>query len=311
MLTLYTCNTCQKSKQFTEEQLISLQPSRCTITDNCKGTMYLDHINSSSLINNSPYGSRKRFFEHTQTVGAYKWNIDHNLQSYPDVQVFRQVVINEKLDYLLMDPNDYVVTHAENKTTIEFAEKINGIAHLIAKASADHIINTTSTTVEYIQATANTILTIATPYKLVDDIQTTILISAINNTTGKETDIDMVLTAHKLNTNISLFDTPWKDSQVISINNKFYRVRSIRFANFCTNNHISDGSPIFFNNDSESLILLSSYPYLDSVDKSTLVIPISGLRDYSCKVSKNELTVDASASVQYSLKPIIVKTIQD
>jgi hypothetical protein len=315
-MTILLCDKCNRT--ITVDSVSILPNSRCIITKFCKGILHVTNAETPALDLDhqlQDYSARAKLYVHEQPLASYRWLINHNLNTHPKIHVYRAVVNDSKLSHIELDSDDYVIDHKSNVlTVVEFADNISGIAHAISSETANDIEPLPTTTISYLQLTSNTILTIATPLTDADETQMTVTFGFISPTSNSLISVPIVFNAHKLGSSISLFDTPWKTAQLISVNGRLYRVRSTILSLHLKNNKISSGTPFTILDNSDCIILTGNEPRTELVDISNtvaLVKNIMAANTTNCVVSDNELLVDAKLSISYNPKLIIIKTIQE
>lgn len=312
MKRVYECDTCRKQIELSTNSKDITLLNRCVITQGCKGGLH------STLSANNPqttvdYQSRNVLYEHQQLLPSDTWTITHHLKSDPITYVYQdQLDDNGNKIQVLLDPDDYQLYYIDhNTTTVVFNTAYSGVVHSLARSSTPVTEDESVATAEFTQATANSILTIAT--KINDGLEQTSdhVINFVSPSTGEVRSVTLTFHSHKFNDDIALFNTPWKGSDEIYLGGYGYKVQSVRMDNVIAGNAIEDGSPFFFN-DSDFLILLSTEPYSDAVDMERITyISPEKIQEKSlnvtAKVTGAELSIEKQHTLSYHPNIKVVK----
>jgi len=311
-ITKYQCSACKRDIEIVDNTNALTLVNSCIITQFCKGNLSKTSTRPGSIVGNNPplvdgiqdYQKTNRLYSHIQPLPSSSWKITHDLNSNPLTYVYVKSVNNT---YTPIDDDDYVVTVIDsNNITIQFADKIVGIAHIISRANAEQpvVFEISQTT----QISANGILTIASP--VIEDDQSVISynLAASSPTTNQTTIIPVNFTAHKFEQSVALFNTPWKDVQLVTGNNILYRVRSCRVANLL-NSGVEQNSLFYFVDNPNIIMLSSSAPYDNIADISHLVVPVTQTNIAYNRIIDSQVVVQTSEMVDYFPQLTIYKTI--
>jgi hypothetical protein len=312
-ITTYNCSACKRSIEIVDNDNALTFVDRCVITQFCKGTLSKVNTKSGSLVSNATdlvdglqdYIKTDRMYSYTQTLPSSSWKITHDLNSNPLTYVYIKSINNT---YTPIDDDNYVVTVLDsNNVIIEFADSIVGIAHLISRGNAEQKIIADQQ--QTVQGSANGILTIATPVIVNDQLSISYNITSISPVSNTPSTHSVSFLAHKYQNSISLFNTPWKDAQLITWNNSLYRVRSVRISNVLSSGDIQDRSPFYFTDNPDILILLSNSPYTDPVDINKSVYVVQQPTLVYNQFLQGEVVVQQSSVVDSFPGIIVHKTI--
>lgn len=301
---IYECDTCRQQIEISADNNSIQLLNRCIITQGCTGELH------TTLTANNPkseidYQARNVLYEHNQLLPSDTWTISHALGADPITYVYRdQLDENGKKAHALLDPDDYELFYIDSNTTaIKFSIAQSGIAHSLARSSNVVVETNTSDGDEFIQVTANSILTIAK--KIDDDLEqtSTHIINFTSPSTGEVRPIPLTFHSHKYNNDIALFNTPWKGTDELYVGGYGYKVQSVRMDSVIASNAIEDGSPFFFD-DSNFIILISNNPYENAVDISLdPYVNVTGLTEKSlnitAKVTGDELSIEKQHTSSY------------
>lgn len=298
---IYTCDTCKRDIEIVEKDTVLSLIQNCIITQNCKGSLYKTGVRPNGVMGKptpvveglEDYSKRGRLYVHEQLLPSSSWVINHNLNTNPIVYAYLKAVDGK---YKQLDQDQYVVT-IDNQDTIvvEFAEKSIGIVHVVARPNVEQPLVTVSD-VTTNQASANTIWTIATPVLGYDDeLIQSYAVTFTAPSTSQTTTVNIPFTAHKKDTSIALFDSPWRNAQLIIWNDILYRVRSVRITNILSANPIENKSPFYFVDAPDILILTSKSPYESDTDMANEVVYVPDMPRNAFtrnRVSDSELYVE-------------------
>lgn len=304
MTPTYVCNTCFKSMQVDDRLLVSMQPSLCTLTMFCKGQMVKSK--KLSITEAIPDFARTvRLIDHEQTVPEYKWTVNHTLTSAPTVHVYEDAIVDGSPSHIKVDSDDYVLTVTSTKVDVEFAEKKTGRLQLIP-SHASRVSTQKKTKVDApVQLTANSVITIAIPTLIpVTEYNITLTITDLYSTNHHT----VPLYPHNYDGTISLFNTPWKLSQLVSFDSACYRVFSANlYSTLSTSTPLSVLNITSLPNNSK--ILFSKSPYTDRSDTASFVANSSDMLMAPCVVSNSEISVDSTSLLLYHHEPTTIREI--
>lgn len=312
---VYECDTCRREIDIVRNERGLDTVRRCIITDGCKGSLYQTEERSTSVFGRpvedveglDNYRARNILYIHNQLLSSPQWIIEHNLNSDPSVVVYIDIVnLDGTRSYQTMDPDDYVVNFVDgNNITIEFAVGTTGIAHVISRSSNTTPIELQDTEQQWYQVTANSILTIGVPFEIGNSEQfTSIPTSFISPSTSSVITTDVTFTAHKFNGDVSLFNTPWQDADLVYVGGVLYKIKSTRISDVLTSQRIEEGSPFYFDRN-DILIFTSNEPY-SSLNVDTNQTRVFSANDLSrslvtanTRVDDSQLTIDVTQAIDY------------
>lgn len=317
-ISVFQCDTCARSINIDEtSQIVS---SRCVITKYCKGTLRKQfnksykHNNNLTVVDGiDNYEKTSRLYKHTQKLPSSTWNIQHNLNSISNVIIYVNAIVNEKQTLKQIDSDSYVILKNEpNLIIVQFENPILGQAHVITSNNTTYT-STKETVTTLSQLTANGFLTLAVPVSEIDAEKAIFELNFIAPSSNKVTSADITFNAHKYQSSVSLFNTPWKNAQLIVWNDTLYRVHSIRTQNIFNQLYIEDQSNFFFTDPKGSLILTSNNPYEVFADTSQKIIKCELLtsRNDITFCSSGDWMVDDKLKIVYPPEIQIIKTIFD
>jgi len=323
-IVVYQCDTCNRDIDIVRNEHGLDTINRCVITHGCKGTLHQIQERPTG-VRGTPtedvdgldnFRQRNILHVHDQTLSSSSWTVNHNLNTDPSSHVYiHTIALDGNRSTKLVDPETYVVTYIDADTSvIEFASATTGVVHSVARSSnpADDQVKLADPI--FVQVSANAILTIATAeFSGQSVIQ---MMSFISPSTGSVVVTPVEFTAHKDDTTseIALFNTPWQDTDTVLANGQPYKVRSVRISDIIQSQNIEPGSPFFFNNPSDFILLLSTAPYESSVDHNlnSTVLPediISSGTVFNSHVLNDELHVDGITTTEYHPAIKIITTI--
>lgn len=320
-VTAYQCDKCKRQLELVDSQQTITIVNKCIITKNCKGKLQLVERKYDGIIgkpsqyeqNIEDYVIAPRLYVHTQVLPASVWKIKHKLSTNPIVVVYVNSNIDGKQSYREVPTEDIVVDVVdENNITVYFANNQIGIVHVISRSSID-VDPVAEKHITLNQITSNGILTIGVPIHLATSIQYQTQITIYDPSTNQPLVFTTIFTAHKFNDQISLFDTPWKDAQVVATNGVIYKCYSVRVSNIFGAVTIQNGSYFKIDN-SDVIILTSNQPHQLSADiKSHIVIPssLNNLPINATRFDNFELLVDEDSFILYYPGVKILQTIRE
>lgn len=326
---VYQCDTCKRELDILRNERGLDTISRCVITQGCKGSLYQITDKGTGVFSRplqdveglDNYRRRNVLYIHQQLLSSSVWTIEHNLNSNPSVVVYRDTVnLNGSKSSILMDPDDYVVTFINgNSITVEFAVGSTGIAHIISRSSNPDTVDFISEPTLFTQVTSNSILTVGIPLTgnetLEDDPNTPLPLNFISPSTSEVTRLMVDAIPHKNSQGIiSLFNTPWQDTDTIFVGGNLYKVKSLRVDSIIQSQNLEEGSPFYFD-DTNFIILTSNPPYSPlnvDINKQRVFIPSAivntGVGSNS-RVTDGQFTIDETQGVDYHPAIKIIKTI--
>jgi hypothetical protein len=323
-IVVYQCDTCKRELDILRNERGLDTVSRCVITQGCKGSLYQIDEKGTGVFGRpltdvdglDNYRQRNVLYIHEQLLSSSSWTIEHGLNSNPSVVVYLDnVTVDGVRSSTILDMDDYVVNFVDgNNITIQFAVGSTGIAHIISRSSNPDTVNFIQQPNTFDQLTANSVLTIGLPFVDDDPKTTDILLNFISPSTSNITSLIVEFTSHNFNGEISLFNTPWQDTDLIYTNGQIYKLKSVRVDSIMSSQDIESGSPFFFD-DTNFIILTSNPPY------SSLNVDINDTRVYipskieSSGVGSNtsgndgEFFIDETTAINLHPPIKIIKTI--
>jgi hypothetical protein len=292
----YKCNVCKREIDLVENRQGLEVMSRCIITDGCRGKLYRisrlqDYIRGdfpNRVSGLEDYSHRKVLYNHTQSIAATEWKVEHNLGVVPSVQVLIDVVTESETDLTNIPCRDRlseesveqtettdfdVAITGPNTLTITFDNFHSGLAQMIARSSTPFEIETAAEEEIPIFRLTSTehFLTVAT-YNNTISQNSTVDFDIVYITPDSGTSITKTYTVP---ISISSF-SPWSDFTNVLIQGRRYKVRSFNtFVSEMSDGTIPDGSSFYFKTvnsraleNQEVIILLSLSPYAN-IDKIT------------------------------------------
>lgn len=317
---VYQCDTCRREVDIVRNERGLDTVKRCVITNGCKGSLFQVAERNTSVYGRpledveglDNYRQRNVLYIHEQLLSSTNWIINHNLNTNPTVVVYIDFVEpSGRRTYRMLDPDDYVVTFSDgDNISIEFATGTTGLAHIIARSSNPRKVDIQSVVRSWYQVTANSILTVGIKYDkdpaLMDaDTVTDRTLYFISPSTSEVISTNVPFTSHKSKGEIALFNTPWQDANVIFVNGSLYKVKSARVNDILNSLNIEDGSPFYFDDPTNMIILTSVPPYsslnVDASLKKAFDPSTLGTTSLSAnsRVTDSQLTIDETQSMEY------------
>lgn len=322
-VTIYSCDTCKREIELIENNNSITLVNNCIITQHCKGTLTKTGSRPNGVIGKptttvdglEDFQQQARLVIHNQTLPSSSWLIDHDLDCNPIVYVYQSSkTTDNKNAYTQLSSDQYVLIIENQKSIkIQFADNTIGIVHVIARPNnnnPDPVVDTQ----QNIQVSANTILTIATPILTDDALVQTFNIAFTSPSTSRTSIVAVSFTAHKFDQSLALFNTPWRNTQLIVWNDRLFRVRSVRITDIINSNIIEDGSPFYFVDNPDAIILTSQSPFENEADVNDDVVYIPDIAQNTFsknQIIDSEALVDVSLLIDYFPKLQITKTIND
>lgn len=328
---IYKCDTCKRELEIIpNEQGLNITTT-CIITEGCKGALYKIGERATGVFGKAVddvegldnFRPRVVLATFDQILADPVWKIEHNLNTDPVVHVYKNVVIEDIETQILLDLDDFVVVYVDNNNIrVEFSTATSGTVHLIARSTKPEPIASIDDNIVLEQVTANSFLIIGT--LLTDDdllvsppIYPSKEINFISPSTGVVTSVDVPFLANKHGITLNFTNSPWNTVDTMSFGGNVYKVRSIRITDITASNDIETGSPFYFTDTDDWIILLSTAPYSqDIVDinvteffypavlSSDSTVPNSFLSD-------DEMVIDVIDKTQYHPEIKITTTIFD
>ncbi len=321
---VYQCDTCIREIEIVRNEQGLDIINRCVITHGCKGSLRQIDERPTGVFGKDVedveglenFRARNILDVHEQLLSSSTWIINHTLNTDPTTHVYIDFIeLDGTKSYQLMDPDDYVVEYIDQNTTqIMFATTTTGIVHSIARASNPIDDLSVVVDIEFAQITANTILTIAT--KEFNDQFIIKTMNFISPSTSVVTSVPVEFTAHRdeITAELALFNTPWQDTDKVFLGGSNYKVRSVRISDIISSQNIEEGSPFYFTDTSDFIILTSTSPYEASVDVATDIVffPInisSSSTTANSNTNNNELSIDGTTAIHYHPSIKIISSI--
>ncbi len=268
---VYQCDTCNRHIR------VPLNPygldviDRCIITNNCLGRL---HISKTTAERNlvptttppvdglEDWVQRTMLYNHEQTIQRLTWRVQHNLGTYPIIQVVvNRPGPNGTVIHVELPPDSYTVTPIDYYSCdITFTRNESGVAQCISTMSANRIIQPVpqATQQSTFAITNSNILTIATEN---NDPQINSLSIRYSGTTTATINYLGIETP-------AITPSPWNGINTVHILGKSYTVRSFDIINRSTtpdafsNGTVLSGSNVeFLGLSGQNFILLTNPPY--------------------------------------------------
>jgi len=303
----YKCTTCKREIEIPENKYGLEAIQRCTITEGCRGELYRIGRKQDFSRGDFParvpgltdYTPRRALYNHTQSVAARDWFVEHNMGVYPAVQVLIEsaAATTSQTDttipcdqrgnvdaYVQTETTDFTVEIVDaNNLIIHFASPQSGLAQLIARSTASNIQTAAATTTvaESYQLTATgSLLTVATLNEIIPEPNTI----SVDITYKSPDGTTSVTQTYNIGTSPDI-DSPWNDYTVVLIQGKRYKVRTFdAYIPEMGDGTLPDGSSFYFSsldidatgtppgprglNPREVFVLLGLDPYAN-IDKVT------------------------------------------
>lgn len=322
-ISIFQCNSCNRTIELNELNSTITFVNKCIITHHCMGKLTKVGQRVPGVMGKptpvvdglQDYSSKKRLYQHEQKLSTSQWKINHDLDTNPTVIVYLNSVSSTgKQGYEQLDSDLYYVNIIDSKNIIlEFDANYIGIAHVIARSTSNIQTITVKETDTFTQVSANNILTIATPIIPNDGEIKPLNVSYIHPITSQQIDNVVNFIAHKFENKIALFNTPWRNIELITWNFRIYRLHSIRLSTLMSNIGATNGVPLFFPNNSDFIILTSNSPYETDVDININVVNGNDLIGdiNNNQTNNNEYYVDSTIPFLYPPGVKIAKLITE
>lgn len=311
MKRVYECDTCRQQIELESSKRDINLLNNCIITQGCKGSLH-STLSTKKAIKEVDYQSRNILHEHDQELASDTWTVNHNLTTNPITYVYQdQLDETGKRKQVLLDSNSYELYHIDTSTSVVvFSSPCSGVVHSMARSSTPRTVETPAQTKTYVQATANSILTIAIPIVAASD-EFKCTLNFISPSTNDTKSVPVVFRPHRNGDDIALFNSPWNGADEIYLGGYGHKVFSARVDHIIKANNIEEGSPFFFN-EKGFAILLSNTPYTDSVDMEidSYIDPSSISSDtlnISAKVTGADLSIEKQHTLCYHPSIKVIK----
>lgn len=171
-LSVFECDTCKRTIERIHNKQGLDVVGRCIISDGCKGLLKLKDIKKAYTVPSYPtpvaglrnWKRRKVLHTHNQTLPTAVWNIKHDLNTNPTVDV---LIYNDDRSLVEIQPTTVEFIDSNN-VRLTFNDSYVGMAQCISRSSAtDQQVTTFGTPqqvsdVSRIQLTTNSYITVAT-----------------------------------------------------------------------------------------------------------------------------------------------------
>ena len=328
-IVIYQCDTCTREVELTRN-LEGLEAiGRCVITDNCKGFLQQRSVKPETVNGRPPKSvlglddwiQRRVLHTHEQASPNDTWQVKHQLDSRPSIQIFVLVDSADGEELVEVDPID--ITYIDgNQLLLTFSSSVKGICQCIARTSTFNVVQeynddqSVSGLDELIQVTTGLELTIATRVDL-DAAQTMDLQLAFLSPAdlSERPNIDPITFAGIRN----IPESPWSPTQRVLIEGRLYQLRSspVNLTNLLENG-VESGNPFFFKTvdgvtpaPDEVYLMLTTSPF-DAVDKNydnIIDISIADGNNAASSFVYHERQLFAFGSVLKTLYPPVQITI--
>lgn len=313
----YKCDKCNRSIKLIRNKTGLNLVQRCTITKNCNGILFpilnpeeaqKTKFRPDSVPELTNWLQQPLLYNHVQTISSSVWNVQHNLLTFPYVDVLvNRLDGNGNVIQIEMPPSEYDVQIINNRSLeITFANKESGLVQCVAQTGENTInpeISIASTTVSSdIQITNDSTLTIAT-------LSSSPLISF--NITYRTNNTDVIVQYINVDNQPSVV-SPWVNTNRVFIDGKTFTVRSFNFTthplftNLFIQRIITNGAQLYFGlslEPKQNYILLANSPFA-SVDKNqNQVIDIGTISTNQPELYYNNGNLFATASIVKTIYP--------
>lgn len=231
----YRCNVCNREKEFLQNKKGLEVINKCTITNNCRGTLYRVRGPVFRTRATSPrpadgledWIQRQLLYDHRQAIKNTEWTIEHNLGVFPQVTVMVDVPSSgDDNDRQQTTPTNIEVVD-KNTVVLKFDRPESGIAQLVARETSQSVVDPIEADTEQdlssddIQITNEGVLTLATLTSAFgEDPELTF---QIRYQTSDGENINVIHTAV---TQPDL-SSPWSDVSTVMIRGKIYTIRFV------------------------------------------------------------------------------------
>lgn len=160
----YKCDTCKREVELIENKYGLTTLSACTITKNCRGSLYSTKRNPNNIRQSLPaydrelddYTPRQLFYSHEQSVESSRWKVNHGFG--PSC-----VIIVYDSDGNIVDPDDYSVENSVGSSTIVLQDVMTGTVHVISRIGGAAALNRPATSTQLIQISYGGVISFAIP----------------------------------------------------------------------------------------------------------------------------------------------------
>lgn len=215
-MTLYTCAVCGKSTHVDTSKPIVF--TNCMLTDKCLGKLYKD-TNVGNVTISKQTNNRIKLDVITQKLLSKRWISAYKVNTMPIVYVYK---LNANGTHSQIYSGFSVTISSNNELVIQFTTATAGIAHIVYNTSfrlSEQLLPST----QYTPLSVNGILTIAST-TFTNSITKQLTYLNTDTNTNVTTGVDFI--AHQSNSGITLFNTPWQTSDIITIGDVKYKVYS-------------------------------------------------------------------------------------
>jgi len=264
----YKCTVCKREIEIPENKYGLEVVQRCTITEGCRGELYRIGRKQDYLRGDLParvpgltdYSARRALYNHTQSVAATDWFVNHNMGVVPSVQVLINSTAATSVDtdntvscalrgtteaQTQIETTNFTIEIVDaNNLIIHFPDPQSGLAQMIARSTSTGVVETTTTTAaEQFQLTATgTLLTVATLNDVIPEPNSISLDITYKSPDG----LTSLVQTYNIGTLPSV-DSPWDDYGTILIQGKRYKVRTFdALIPEMTDGTLPDGSSFYF-----------------------------------------------------------------
>lgn len=138
---VYECDTCKRQVHRPQNQRGLDVVGRCVITDGCRGKLIQSQIKPAHAVGRSTapvlglrdWTPRRILHTHVQDLGRQRWQIDHNLNGLPIVNVYTYP-LNGSSEMVPIEP--VKIEYINNNTVaLSFATTVSGKAQLLMRSS--------------------------------------------------------------------------------------------------------------------------------------------------------------------------------
>ncbi len=223
---VYKCDTCKREKEILENEKGLESIYRCTITKGCHGKLtrhkvlkdFIREQLSDDVVGLDNWVPRNLLYNHTQHLKSKEWVIEHNLQTFPSIQVYVYRPIDGKFQLSEIVP-EQILPIDENNIKVIFNREYDGIAQLIARnTKVFDDVEFIEPSVDIIQVSNSQELTILTQLSKFDTDNIIL--------TLEYTNVDYTITTlYAVDRQPSII-SPWVDYNKVLYKGKLYDVRS-------------------------------------------------------------------------------------
>lgn len=170
---LYKCNICKRTIELLENSNGMTVFSKCIITSGCRGKLHQETRNSNNIRENYPnvvpgftnYSKRNILFEFEQKLLNNTWKINHNLNTFPSVNVYTQ----ETSGIIKQNPDSFEIKYINPNTIhIVFSTIKKGKIQCVSRTSSDKTTNKATKVPSFVQVTHGGTFNFAVPKYLTE-----------------------------------------------------------------------------------------------------------------------------------------------